>query len=104
MSEKNEVADEVEEVAVDKHDKQAVDMANLTDFNADKDDLQSDGAGNVDHLKADAAKVISLRAEDVKLLMNELELNKSTAERYLIKHRGEIRGALNELLGIHSTA
>ncbi|KAI6179508.1 Y+L amino acid transporter 2 [Aphelenchoides besseyi] len=104
MSEKNEVADEVEEVAVDKHDKQAVDMANLTDFNADKDDLQSDGAGNVDHLKADAAKVISLRAEDVKLLMNELELNKSTAERYLIKHRGEIRSALNELLGIHSTA
>jgi hypothetical protein len=50
-------------------------------------------------LKADTAKVISLRAEDTKLLMDEFELTKGTAERFLIKHRGDIKATLQDLIG-----
>jgi hypothetical protein len=70
----------------------------MTDFNEEKDDLNN-AVNNVDDLKADTAKVISLRAEDTKLLMDEFELTKGTAERFLIKHRGDIKATLQDLIG-----
>jgi hypothetical protein len=72
----------------------------MTDFNDEKDDLQTNNTGNnLDHLKADSAKVISLRAEDIKLLTDEFELTKGTAEQFLIKHRGDIKATMRELIG-----
>lgn len=52
----------------------------------------------MNHLKAAAEKVISLRAEDVKLLADEFELTKATAERFLIRHRGDIKSTLRDLV------
>lgn len=72
----------------------------VTDFNDEKDDIQAgDAVNNVDHLKADTAKVISLRAEDIKLIEEEFELPRSTAERFLIKHRGDLKSTIRDLVG-----
>lgn len=59
----------------------------MSDFNDDKEDLQNNNAAvnNIDHLKSDSDKIISLRAEDVKLLTDEFELTRGRAEQFLIK-------------------
>ena len=99
MSDEKQDVVEEEEKTIDKHNWGAADLEKMVEENAEKDDLRTDGAGNVDHLKVDITKSISLRAEDVKLLIDEFELKRGQAERYLIKHRGDISGALRELIG-----
>ncbi|KAI6234421.1 HYPK-UBA domain-containing protein [Aphelenchoides fujianensis] len=97
--EKNELVEEVDEKAVNKHDWSSADLEKVTDFK-EEEDLQSDGTDNkVEHLKAEAtAKVINVAPEDVKFLVDEFELNKGVAERLLIKHRGDLRTAVTAFL------
>ena len=86
-----------------KHDRaNAADLEKVTDFQEDTDNVKGGLTEKLDSLISGtqvARKKVTLRKEDIQLIVDELELPRARAERKLIEHDGNVMLALKDLMG-----
>ncbi|KAI1728776.1 huntingtin-interacting protein K [Ditylenchus destructor] len=90
------------QVEKDKHRWDAADLEKVTDFHEDKDEMNEVSKESIGKLQSKTqaeAKKIVIRKEDVQVIVDELEVPRSIAERKLIKHEGNLKSALRDLMG-----
>jgi len=83
-----------------KHNSGQADLEKVTDYAEDKELRVSSDVGTLigNTGSVDASK-ITIRKEDVELIVRELEVPRMKAERKLREHRGNAKAAMKDLLG-----
>lgn len=74
----------------------------MTGFHEDRDEMNELSKESLGKLKsADTSEVenIKIQSKDVDFLMEELELTRVTSERYLFKHKGDLKNAIRDIIG-----
>jgi len=91
-----------------KHDSGAADLEKVTDFVEEREELVVSGGdvgsvmigGNRKSGEPDSTVgKLTIRKEDVELIMRELEVTRIKAEKKLREHRGNAKAAMKDLLG-----
>ncbi|XP_011303036.1 huntingtin-interacting protein K [Fopius arisanus] len=104
----DEVQQEKSQKKAAKYDSGAADLERVTDYAEEKEISSSDGFSNAlsiigDRRNKEAAEKkakekellkVSIKKEDVDLIMGEMEINRNLAERTLREHRGDVVQAL----------
>ncbi|KAK0168298.1 hypothetical protein PV327_002121 [Microctonus hyperodae] len=104
----DEVQQEKSQKKVAKYDSGAADLERVTDYAEEKEISSSDGFSCAlsiigDRRNKEAAEKkakekellkVSIKKEDVDLIMKEMEINRNLAERTLREHRGNVVDAL----------
>ncbi|XP_063990589.1 huntingtin-interacting protein K [Diachasmimorpha longicaudata] len=104
----DEVQQEKSQKKTAKYDSGAADLERVTDYAEEKEISSSDGFSNAlsiigDRRNKEAAEKkakekellkVSIKKEDVDLIMGEMEINRNLAERTLREHRGDVVQAL----------
>lgn len=74
----------------------------MTDFHEDRDEmgeLSKESLGNLESADTSEVKRIVIRKEDVEYVMDELEVTRAAAERYLFKYEGNVKAAIRDIVG-----
>uniref|UniRef100_A0A914UR19 Nascent polypeptide-associated complex subunit alpha-like UBA domain-containing protein n=1 Tax=Plectus sambesii TaxID=2011161 RepID=A0A914UR19_9BILA len=92
--------DEASQKNPHKHNSGQADLEKVTDFAEDKElRISSDVGTLIGNTGSEDTAKLTIRKEDVDLIMRELEVPRVKAERKLREHRGNAKAAMKDLLG-----
>uniref|UniRef100_A0A914C999 Nascent polypeptide-associated complex subunit alpha-like UBA domain-containing protein n=1 Tax=Acrobeloides nanus TaxID=290746 RepID=A0A914C999_9BILA len=84
--------------------KQAADLERVTDFHEDKDEMNEvtkESLGNLMVSTQSPKKRVQIRQEDIRMIIDELEVTKYLAEKKLYEHNGDIKAAMRDIMGFN---
>uniref|UniRef100_A0A0N5ADK9 HYPK_UBA domain-containing protein n=1 Tax=Syphacia muris TaxID=451379 RepID=A0A0N5ADK9_9BILA len=86
-----------------KHERaNAAELEKVTDFQEETDNIKAASKERLDSIINEAQvakKKVTVKKEDIQLIVDELELPRARAERKLVEHDGDVALALKDLMG-----
>ncbi|GMT00809.1 hypothetical protein PENTCL1PPCAC_22983, partial [Pristionchus entomophagus] len=96
----HEVEEVEEEKKVDKYNLGAADLDKVTTFDDGEDGgIRGMGANLNLEEAAPKQKIVTVKPEDLKMIMDELELPKVRVEAALIRNDGDVKATMRSLMG-----
>ncbi|GMT28823.1 hypothetical protein PFISCL1PPCAC_28825, partial [Pristionchus fissidentatus] len=95
----HEVDDVEEKTAVDKYNRGAADLDKVNTFDDGGDDIRGMGANLKLEEAAPKQKIVTVKPEDLKMIMDEFELPQVRVEAALITNDGDVKATIRSLMG-----